>query len=131
MSYKITSSDEGDYIAIHVQGEMDRNFSLQLAKEAQAQGYQYNTNKFLVDVIHAVNVDSALGQYQFANEDLLALAEMDHYARIAILVAPDDHSHDFVETVVRNVGINFKLFRDRQSALAFLLDKDVEESQTG
>ncbi len=92
-------------------------------------GREYHINKFLVDVSDAVNVDSILDQYRFANVDLNESMDFDNYSRIAVLASPDDHSHDFIETVMRNVGINFKLFRDRSQALSFLgVDREEDQS---
>jgi hypothetical protein len=42
--------------------------------------------------------------------------EIDKTALVAVLVRPDDHSHDFVETVARNSGLRVTLFRDRERA---------------
>jgi hypothetical protein len=41
---------------------------------------------------------------------------------VAVVVAQGDHSHDFIETVARNSGLNVKLFTDRVEAMAFLED---------
>lgn len=131
MSYKIIFPDKGDYIIMEVHGEMDRALGLHIAEQAQVLGDEQNIRNFLVDVTNAVNVDSILDQYRFANEDLIRSDELNHYSKIAVLASPDDHSHDFVETVVRNVGINFKLFRSRDQALSFLGIQSKEDHQTG
>jgi DNA-binding response OmpR family regulator len=39
---------------------------------------------------------------------------------VAMLVAEDDHSHDFVETVMSNRGYKTRLFRDLEEALKYL-----------
>ena len=44
------------------------------------------------------------------------------YARVATLVSPDDHSHDFMETVARNAHLDVKTFTDPDQARRFLLD---------
>jgi len=41
-------------------------------------------------------------------------------ARVALLVAPEDHSHDFVELVVRNAGYNVRLFRNEGQAKSWI-----------
>ncbi len=46
---------------------------------------------------------------------------IDKYAHVAVLVSPDDHSHDFVEVVARNSGLNVTLFRDLAAAIKHLL----------
>lgn len=131
MHYTITPSDKGDYIITEVHGDMDRELGLRLAHESQALGDQLGIHKFLIDVTDSINVDSVLDQYRFANVDLTESEELDHYSKIAVLVSPEDHSHDFIETVVRNIGINFKLFRNRQEALSFLGVESEEGQQTG
>ena len=40
--------------------------------------------------------------------------------KIAVLVDPEDKSHDFVETLAYNAGYRFKLFQDEQAALTWL-----------
>jgi hypothetical protein len=38
------------------------------------------------------------------------------------VIAEGDHSHDFIETVAINAGLNVKLFTDWDQAIAFLQD---------
>lgn len=66
------------------------------------------------------NVDSTLEQYEFVHSDMMRSSGVDKYARVAALVRTNDSSHDFLETVFRNVGFNLRLFRDRGAALNFL-----------
>lgn len=42
-------------------------------------------------------------------------------ARVAAVVSPEDHSHDFFETSARNNGMDFTLFRNREHAIRHLL----------
>lgn len=41
---------------------------------------------------------------------------------VALLVDPDDHSHDFIEIVARNSGHDFTLFRDHEQVINHLLE---------
>lgn len=127
MNYTITPSANGKLIITEVHGEMNRQLGLKLARESQELGDQLDIRKHLVDVTDSVNVDDVLDQYRFANTDITESQELNHRVQIAVLASPDDHSHDFIETVMRNVGINFKLFRDRQQALHFLGIESEEE----
>jgi hypothetical protein len=43
--------------------------------------------------------------------------------RVAVLVRPEDHSHDFAETVTKNAGQDITIFRDREAAINHLLKK--------
>ena len=120
MTYTLSSDKEGDFILIEVHGVITRETGTQWTLEAHALGKQLGISNYLVDVTEAINQDSALDQYRFANTGLTEHELFDRYARIAVLADPKDHSHDFIETVCRNVGLNMRLFRTRQEALAFL-----------
>ena len=88
--------------------------------EAHRLGREMKTNRFLLDLVDARNIDSTTDQYDFVHTDMAQSPQVDKYARIAALVSPDDHSHDFIETVIRNAGFNLRVFREREAALAFL-----------
>ncbi|MEJ2454085.1 MAG: hypothetical protein P8103_08015 [Candidatus Thiodiazotropha sp.] len=120
MTYTITPAKDGDYILVEVHGVVTLDIASQWTMEAHTLGKQLGLRKYLVDVTAAVNKDSTLDQYRFANSSMVEDTAVDRYAKIAVLVAPEDHSHDFVETVCRNVGLNFRLFRKRDEAMAFL-----------
>jgi hypothetical protein len=67
-------------------------------------GRKMGINKYLVDVTKARNTDTVLGNYEFAYTDMKKTEGIDKYARVAVLVSPEDHSHDFVEIVARNAA---------------------------
>jgi hypothetical protein len=91
--------------------------------EAHEVGRKVGTKKFLVDATMARNVESISDNYEFAYEDLKNTggAELiDRGARVAILTAPGDHSHDFALTVMINSGFDVKHFEDREEAIRYL-----------
>lgn len=122
MSYTINLSDDGKYIILIVQGEINRQIAIPQNQEAHALGKQKGINRYLVDLTAARNTDPIPDQYDFAYKDMQQAEGIDHLARVALLVAPGDHSHDFIETVARNAGHDVKIFTDRTLALAHLLD---------
>ena len=77
--------------------------------------------RHLVDLTEARHVDTITNTYEFAYEDMRLHPGINKNARVAVLVSPDDRSHDFVETVTRNAGQNVTLFRDREAAIQHLL----------
>jgi hypothetical protein len=120
MEYSITPSEDGSYIVIKVEGNITRKEAMQQNREAHALGKQLGINRYLVDVTEARNVEPPIENYEFAYNDMHRDEKLDITARIAALVDPDDHSHDFVETVSRNAGFDMRLFRDRDEALRYL-----------
>lgn len=126
MKYTIAPAEGTDYVVIEVHGVINRQVGMEIVTEAHVVGNQLGLNKYFMDVTDSVNDDSTLDQYQFANKDVSQATSVNPLARVAVLVAPDDHSHDFIETVLRNVGINFRLFRDRNKAMVFLAQGRAE-----
>ena len=120
MSYTIKAAEDGDYILIEVHGLIDRENGFRMTLESHILGRQLGIDRYLMDLTDAVNQESALHQYNYAYADLRNSEDLNRFAICAGLVRPSDHSHDFIETVVRNAGFNFKLFRDLQQALAYI-----------
>lgn len=121
MSYMIKVSDDGKYVILKHWGEINSEITTQRNLEAHALGMKLGITRHLVDVTEATHVDSATNTYKFAYEDMRLLPGINKKARVAVLVSPDDHSHDFVETVTRNAGQNVTLFRNREAAIKHLL----------
>ncbi|MEE4352071.1 MAG: hypothetical protein V2J25_04305 [Desulfatiglans sp.] len=121
MSYTIKPSDDRNYIILKVCGEINRELAMKQNLEAHALGAELGINRYLVDVTEARNVDSVISNYRFAYEEMRLPTGINVRARVATLVRPDDHSHDFVETVSRNAGLNVTIFRDREQAIQHLL----------
>jgi len=120
MSYTIAPSKNERYIILTVRGEINRRVAMQQNLEAHALGRKLNIDRYLVDVTEARNTDTTTNSYEFAYSDIQHAEDIDKLARVAVLVSPDDHSHDFIETVSRNAGLNVTIFTDLESAEAFL-----------
>jgi hypothetical protein len=122
MEYSITPESTGKYIVIKVKGALAQQDSMQIITEAAEVGAKLGIQQYLMDVTEAVH-SWPLGQdYMFVNQDLQNQIKFDRRARTAVLVSPEDTSHDFILTVAMNAGLNLHVFRDRQEALAFLED---------
>lgn len=119
MGHAISIAGNGVYLICRVTEpitmEVARAFTTALDAASRAHGIK----RFLVDVRAAPNVASVLQNYRFANIDMSEMG-LQRDVRSATLVAPDDHSHDFVETVSRNAGYGMRLFRDEAAAIAWL-----------
>ena len=91
--------------------------------EAHAFGHKKKVDNYLVDVTKAKNVDSVLGNYEFAYTDIQSIPGVNPRSKVASLINPEDHSHDFIETVLINAGMPIKLCRDLETAEKYLLGK--------
>ena len=121
MLYTIEPSNDGKYIVLKVVGDYTRQIALKNNLEAHATGKELGVNQYLVDMTESRNVETVTENYNFAYKDMINTPGIDQKARVAILVSPGDRSHDFVETVTKNVGLNVKLFTERELAIQHLL----------
>ena len=123
MPYRIYVSEDSTYVTLEQSGKITRKLQLQYNIEAHKIGKEHRIKKYLVDVIHARNTESNIENYQFTNEDVRGTNEIDKSAIVALVVDPEDHSHDFIETLSINSGLNVTLFRDKVKAIEFLKSK--------
>lgn len=121
MSSANTVSPDGKYIIQKVVGEINAELAMQYNHESHALGRQLGIRRYLVDLTECHNTDSVRGNYGFAYKDMPTDEGVDRLARVALLAAVEDHSHDFVVIVTRNAGLNVSLFRDRDEAIRHLL----------
>jgi hypothetical protein len=117
----IGRSEGGRYIVQKVVGEMTRQAAMKYNLQAHAKGRELGINRYLVDLTEARNTETGLGNYEFAYRDMKETPGIDRRAKVAVLVAPGDHSHDFIETLARNTGLDVTLFTDREEAIAHLV----------
>ena len=125
MNYTLIPSADGTFIAIKIKGDIDRRSAMKMNLEAHALGKKLNIRRYLVDATESRNTDSVANNYDFAYTDMKQTGELDRSAIVANLVSPNDHSHDFVETVSRNAGLNMRLFTAPKEAMQFLMAGDL------
>ncbi len=117
MAYTISARKT--YIRIHVMDVVTVELARLFSQEARQWGIDHNLSRFLFDMRTVPNGETTLTNYLFAYEDMAQL-KLSRVARSAILVSPDDQSHQFVETVTRNAGYNVRMFTDEAAAVAWL-----------
>lgn len=120
MSYTLAPSKDGKYIIMKVTGDIDSNTAMANNIEAHSLGKKLGINRYLVDFTKSRNVEPIADSYKFAYEDMKTPL-IDKSARVAVIIDPKDHSHDFIETVLQNSGHSIKLFTDKKLAKKYLL----------
>ena len=121
MPYEIHLSEDGKYIIAKHRGELNGESVIKGTLEAHALGRKLGITRHLMDVTEARNVDSVTSNYELAYKEIPDNPGIDKTVRVAVLVSPDDHTHDFSETVTRNAGQDVTIFRDREAAIRHLL----------
>lgn len=120
MDYKLTVSEDRRYINVRLYVPMSNKLSRIIAQELSDLSKQTGIERFFFDLRGAVSEEDVLSSYTMAYEELEAIGPSRSHMS-AFLTDPDDKSHDFMETLLRNAGFNVKQFKDRQTALTWLL----------
>jgi hypothetical protein len=123
MKYTIRPSEDRRYVLLKIEGNFTAREMMACVVESHSVGKELGVRNYLVDVRKAKNVDTALGNREFAYSDMKQTEGVDPHARVAGLVSPGDHSHDFVATVSANAGMSLKLFTDFDEAICYLCGK--------
>ena len=119
MSYTITTSSDHRHVILKVTGYFGRQQALKYHLEAHQVGAEQGIERFLLDLTEGRNTDTVLRNYTFVSQDMKTPG-INLNARIAILVNPHDHSHDYLESFMRTAGIDAALFYEYDLAVAFL-----------
>ena len=121
MTYKLEITDHQPYITMIVTGELTNHLIMEQNAALTKLAEEKNITIFLVDLVNARFVGSIVDQYDYANNYMYVSKDVNRHHRLSLLVDPDDHSHDFIETVLRNNGFDVTIFRDREKAIEHLL----------
>jgi len=114
-------AEDKKYIILKVTGDYRRENAMEDILKSHALGREYNIDKYLMDMRNSRNVESISANYGIAHKEIKKIPGFNPYAKVAVLIAPNDHSHDFYETVARNSGYNFRLFTNLDEAVKHLI----------
>ncbi len=115
----LKKSPDGNYVIMKMIGNIDRVIAMKNNIKAHKYASKYGINCFLLDLTECRNNESIIDNHKFAYKDM-NVPDINKLARIAMLVDPEDHSHDFIEVVTRNSGLNVKKFISLEEAVRFL-----------
>ena len=119
MDYSIKLSDDGKYVVTTVYSPVTAELENEFSSDSLKMCFKTAVYKILVDVSRVRNTASNIDNYLLAYENLAKIKNSKN-VRLAVLVKPGDHSHDFIETVVTNAGHTCRLFSDKDNAIEWL-----------
>lgn len=122
MTYSIAPSVDKKYITVKVTGSISRLLAIKYNLEAHALGREMGIDRFLLDFTECRNTDTVVRNYKYVHDDMKDPG-INQEARTAMLVSPNDHSHDFIEALFRDAGVDVTLFHERDLALWHLVQK--------
>ncbi len=119
MNYEVKISEDEDFVWQIPHEDMTTQLASEIGHKAMNLARAKNINKYLVDVRGIKNIDAAFDNYDFAYNEASKVGYQ-RTDRIAIVIDPDDTSHNFIETVSLNAGYHVKLFTKIQAAIDWL-----------
>jgi len=93
--------------------------ALAVARELNPLGKKFGVLGCLIDIRGTKSVTSNFEKYEFAQKQANHVGVPRHW-RIALLKDADDDSPNFLETVMKNAGYSFKIFKDKLRAIEWL-----------
>lgn len=120
MPYSVNISEDHSYIVITVKGEFASQQAMEFADISHEIAKSTGIQAMLVDLYDCRNAQSEQENYDMINKDFDGNPSVDRRTKIALYVHPDDHSHDFTQSVAQSDGHNIRIFRDRAEAISFL-----------
>jgi hypothetical protein len=120
MHFEISLAANGQYGIVKVNAPMTHALATEQLKVIKELTARTGAVNFLIDLRESQFIESVGTHYVFAN-DTLDRFQMQRANRFALVVAPDDYSHNFLEVASNNAGFNLKIFRDYQQAVDWLM----------
>ena len=125
--YKVSISESGTYVKVQTMGTCSADVVKEFSREAIKKANEHNIIGLLFDARQTKSITSPLDKYMLAYRYLEEYG-LNNKTRIAVLTAPGDNSHAFIETVFINAGYQCRLFTDENIAIEWLeeLTKDAK-----
>ncbi len=121
MQYSVEIAEGGNYILCRAVGAITNENSHNFAIAEDRLSRETGVKRILVDLSEARNTMSVADKSAYAHKEMPAM-NLQRDVRVAVLVAADDYSHDFIAVVAQNSGYNVHLFRNEAEAIAWLIE---------
>jgi hypothetical protein len=119
MDYNLTLAPDGSYAVLTIDKDVTPASTVERQRAMQAFATAHGVSRFLLDTRGKRYTGSDFDLYTFARRTL-PTESFDRRWRVALVTSHDDDSHDFLETVARNVGYNVMVFKDYDKGVAWL-----------
>jgi hypothetical protein len=119
LDYSIKISDSGKFLRVVAETDITVEISRNWISELVELSKHIGVINYLFDARTRKNISNITDNYNFSYKDINQL-NFDRGCRAAMLVDPEDHSHDFIETTMINAGYNSKIFFDESEAVKWL-----------
>jgi hypothetical protein len=120
MEWKISFLSDQRIVVIETRGVADEASSFEMAKSIAKTMARHMTVKCLIDHSAITSTSGSISEIYYRPKRLLKIG-IPFKVKIAEVVLPAHKEHfDFLETVWRNRGFDFRIFNDQESAIQWL-----------
>ncbi|NLT52133.1 MAG: hypothetical protein GXX85_14610 [Ignavibacteria bacterium] len=119
MDYQLKVSASRKFLIAEVNVNMSSRLGNIIAGEAVAFGKKKYLKRILYDLRKVRNKEDVHLKYKFVNSDMPKPGN-GYFEKSAILVSPDDASHNTIVSFMKSCGFNVMKFEDEQKAVQWL-----------
>jgi|GEM_PF-655485 len=119
MRSKVRVSECGTWVQTRVGGTITFESALEFIAEAARKASVHRLDSYLFDLREASNAKRPFHDFEIAHHRLRALG-FSSVSRVALLVNPNDQTHDFFKLTAGNAGHNWRIFNDENGAMDWL-----------
>jgi hypothetical protein len=120
MEYTVAPSEDGEYIAIDILGDIDRAGLAEVTEAFLELSGELGIGCFLIDMRDCRNVEGALANVHYTLDDVAEIATLENDVCVAVLIDPGDRSHDFAIAFAQSQGRDIRPFHVEADAIACL-----------
>jgi hypothetical protein len=119
MSYEFNVAEDQPWIYVRIYDYVTKTLFLDLLKDAIDQAKKHGVSNYLIDSRGMPSMKSTIEDYDIVNYRLKELG-FERRSRTAMIVDPEDKTHDFFETCTMNAGYIWRIFTDADLASQWL-----------
>lgn len=129
MDYDITISEQKTYVYVRPHKNVTKRLAESYTRDATEMGSHYGVHRLLVDHRGISSVSGTMGKYEFAYENGQKVGLTLDW-KVALLRDKDEAEIQFLETVMRNAGYDFRIFNKKEEAVDWLEEKQCNKEIT-
>jgi hypothetical protein len=129
MDYEVKISEQKTYVYVRPHKNVTKRLAESYTRDATEMGLKHGIHRLLVDHRGISSVSGTLGKYEFAYENGQKVGLTLDW-KIALLRDKDAVEIQFLETVMRNAGYDFRIFTKKEQAIDWLEEKQTNGNIT-
>lgn len=123
MDYKIKIVESKNYIVMKIFSDITLEVAREFTRDLAATVERTKIQNIFCDARGSRNVISTFDNYTYGYREMAELG-LRQNIRSAVVIDPEDKTHNFIETVIQNAGYVTRMFKDENEALEWLFQEE-------